>query len=452
MPNDADATSVAENDLDKKLSPNASPTVMEIKTGKARRLNSKPLVFALIVGLVIALTLGLVMISRANRVRAEVARTAQAGRSVAPPTSQEMGAPGNEGGIIPAPTSTADEQTPPPQEEPENKPDDGKTQAPPPTDFAPSRVPDPPRLTDEARKIRDRRFRQLEQAIDGPIQVRIDEDKLHVGGIDGEMERLERQIAALSNSSEQTYEQRLAAINAAAGGGAVEYSTRGDLSRMRQFSGETDWTNPAAVEAPATTHIIRTGSVIPATLIGGINSDLPGQIVGQVSQDVYDTPTGKHILIPQGSRLVGEYSSQVQYGQSRVFAVWQRIIFPDGKALDLGEMPGSSGAGYAGFRDRVNNHYIRIFGSAIMMSAILAGVEMTQEGQNTEQGSNQQRMSDALSEALGNQLGGVMAEMLSKNMNIAPTLESRPGYRFNVMLVKDLEFKRPYRAFDYIEK
>jgi len=183
--------------------------------------------------------------------------------------------------------------------------------------------------------------------------------------------------------------------------------------------------------------------------VGGINSDLPGQIIGQVSQNVYDTPTGKHLLIPQGSRLVGEYSSQVQYGQSRVFAVWQRLIFPDGKALDLGEMPGSSGAGYAGFRDRVNNHYIRIFGSAIMMSAILAGVEMTQNNQDYTQGGNRQRMSDALSEALGNQFGGVMAEMLQKNMNIAPTLEIRPGYRFNVMLVKDLVFSGSYTAFDY---
>jgi type IV secretion system protein VirB10 len=148
---------------------------------------------------------------------------------------------------------------------------------------------------------------------------------------------------------------------------------------------------------------------------------------------------------------VGEYSSEVQYGQSRVFAVWQRIVFPDGAVLALGAMPGSSGAGYAGFSDRVNNHYVRIFGSAIMMSGILAGVSMTQDRQDDTQNGNQQRMSDALSESLGQVLGGVMAEMLSKNMSIAPTLEIRPGYRFNVMLVKDLEFKRPYRAFDYIK-
>lgn len=173
--------------------------------------------------------------------------------------------------------------------------------------------------------------------------------------------------------------------------------------------------------------------------------------VMQISQNVYDTPTGKHLLIPQGARLVGEYSSQVQYGQSRVFAVWQRIIYPDGKALDIGSSPGSSGAGYAGFRDRVNNHYVRIFGSAIMMSAILAGVEMTQNNSNNDS-ENTQRMSDALSESLGQVLGGVIGEMLSKNMSIAPTIEIRPGYRLNVMLVKDLVFPGPYRSFDYVSQ
>ncbi|MDR1744516.1 MAG: conjugal transfer protein TrbI [Planctomycetota bacterium] len=431
-----------------KLSASTSPTAMEIKKAKARRLNSKPMMIGSAIGVFVILIFTVVMISRGNRARAEVAKGAQAGRTAVPPIAGPSEAAGGEGGIINPSPPPAEPQTPP-----KEKPDAKNATPPPSVVVVPApRVPDPlPQLSEEAKKMRDRRMRQFEQAIDAPIQVRIDESKLEASGIDGEMARLERQLATLSNQNTQTYEQRLAAIQAAVNGepDGTDYNTRGDLSRTRQFAGGGDWTNPSAVDAPATKHIIRTGSVIPATLISGINSDLPGQIIGQVSQDVYDTPTGKHILIPQGSRLVGEYSSQVQYGQSRVFVVWQRIIFPDGKALDLGEMPGSSGAGYAGFRDQVNNHYIRTFASAIMMSAILAGVEMTQEQQDTEEGSNQQRMSDALSEALGNQLGGVMAEMLQKNMNIAPTLEIRPGYRFNIMLVKDLEFKSPYRGFDY---
>ncbi|MDR1613584.1 MAG: conjugal transfer protein TrbI, partial [Planctomycetota bacterium] len=315
----------------------------------------------------------------------------------------------------------------------------------------PARPPEPPRISEEARKAREKRLRLVEAALDAPIKVQIEDVKDKPRSIGNDIAEAERRLAALGSGA-GGYAERLAAARAAVEGGtAADYSRRGDLSRMNQFAADGgNWRNPSEVEAPPSLLILRTGSVIPATLVGGINSDLPGQIVGQVAQDVYDTPTGRHILIPQGSRLVGEYSSQIQYGQSRVFAVWQRIIFPDGKALDLGAMPGSSGAGYAGFRDRVNNHYVRIFGSAIMMSAILAGVEMTQNGQDYAQGGNRQRMSDALSESLGQVLGGVMADMLQRNMSIAPTLEIRPGYRLNVMLVKDLAFERPYRGFDYV--
>ncbi|MDR1613097.1 MAG: conjugal transfer protein TrbI, partial [Planctomycetota bacterium] len=316
----------------------------------------------------------------------------------------------------------------------------------------PARPPEPPRISEEARKAREKRLRLVEAALDAPIKVQIEEVKNKPRSVENDIAEAERRLAALGDAA-GGYSERLAAARAAVEGGtaAADYSRRGDLSRMNQFAaGGGDWRNPAEVEAPPSILILRVGSVIPATLVSGINSDLPGQIIGQVSRDVYDTPTGRHILIPQGSRLVGEYSSQIQYGQSRVFAVWRRIVFPDGKALDLGAMPGSSGAGYAGFRDRVNNHYFRIFGSAIMMSAILAGVEMTQNGQDYLQGSDQQRMSDALSESLGQVLGGVMADMLQRNMSIAPTLEIRPGYRLNVMLVKDLEFDRPYKGFDYV--
>ena len=115
---------------------------------------------------------------------------------------------------------------------------------------------------------------------------------------------------------------------------------------------------------PSTPYMLRACFVIPATLISGINSDLPGQIVAQVSQNVYDTPVGRYLLVPQGSRLIGSYDSKVAYGQGRVLVAWQRIVFPDGKALDMGAMPGSDGAGYAGLADKTNNHYLRIFGSA----------------------------------------------------------------------------------------
>ena len=202
------------------------------------------------------------------------------------------------------------------------------------------------------------------------------------------------------------------------------------------------------MQAPRSPYELRAGAVLPATLISGINSDLPGQIMAQVAQDVYDTPTGKHLLIPQGSRLVGTYNNGVVYGQERVLVAWTRIVFPDGKALDIGSMPGTDGGGYAGFADKVNHHYVRLFASAILMSAVTAGVTYSQR-QSDGGDSDRTDASSVLSEALGQQLGQATAQLLAKNLSIAPTIEIRPGYRFNVIVTKDLTFSKPYQSFDY---
>lgn len=209
------------------------------------------------------------------------------------------------------------------------------------------------------------------------------------------------------------------------------------------------WRLDSKVEPPHSPYELRAGFVVSATLISGINSELPGQIVAQTSQNVYDTATGNFLLIPQGSRLVGSYSSDVAYGQGRVLVAWQRIVFPDGKAIDIGAMPGADGAGYSGFHDQVNNYYFRTFASAILMSGITAGITLSQDDSDSDSGSGSQRASDAMSEALGQQLGQVAGQMIAKNMNIAPTLEIRPGYRFNVIVAKDMIFSKPYRSFDY---
>jgi type IV secretion system protein VirB10 len=126
---------------------------------------------------------------------------------------------------------------------------------------------------------------------------------------------------------------------------------------------------------------------------------------------------------------------------------WQRIVFPDGKAMDIGSMPGADSAGYSGLNDQVNNHYFRLFASAFLMSGVTAGISLSQPQQAN--GAATQTASSAMSEALGQQLGQVTAQLIAKNMNIAPTLEIRPGYRFNVITTKDLTFSKPYQAFDY---
>ena len=249
------------------------------------------------------------------------------------------------------------------------------------------------------------------------------------------------QVAGLGSGSSVAGTPRL--LQTAAGG-----NSRNDLGQF-SGSGQVDrWKLDSQPEAPRSAYELRAGFVIPAMMVSGINSDLPGQVIAQVSQDVFDTPTGKFRLIPQGSRLVGNYSSDIAFGQARMFVVWQRIIFPDGKAMDIGAMGGSDSAGYSGFSDQVNNHYFRLFGSAFLLSGVTAGVALSQPN-TTSNNTTSQTASGAMSEALGQQLGQVTAQLIAKNMTIAPTLQIRPGYRFNVMVTKDMSFSKPYESFDY---
>lgn len=269
---------------------------------------------------------------------------------------------------------------------------------------------------------------------------------------------VQRKISsAQSDDPTVAYKQRLQQMKAA---GLLANSTTSDntpptllnFGNSKQNGsienqGSDRWKLDTQLEAPQSAYEIRSGFVIPGTMISGINSDLPGQITAQVSQNVFDTATGKYMLIPQGSRLVGRYSNDVAFGQERVLIAWQRIIFPDGKALDIGNMPGADSAGYSGFNDLVNNHYFKIFGSALLMSAVTAGISLSQERDNDF--GDRITASQAMSEALGQQLGQVTAQLIAKNMNIAPTLEIRPGYRFNIIVTKDMVFSKPYQGFDY---
>ena len=231
-----------------------------------------------------------------------------------------------------------------------------------------------------------------------------------------------------------------------------------DLTGPGQFDAVNPhrWQSNAKIENPSR-FVLRTGSVIPGVLISGVNSELPGTIIAQVSQNVYDTPTGQYLLLPQGSRLVGAYSSNVGYGQDRVFIAWQRIIFPDGRALDMGSQPGTDGGGYAGFSDQVDNHYLRTFGSAILLSAVVGGVSYSQQLAQSVPAANTNLNASAysnnglqqnLSQSLGNVFGNVIAQMIQKNLNVAPTIKIRPGYRFNILVVKDFEMT-PYQDFQY---
>lgn len=215
----------------------------------------------------------------------------------------------------------------------------------------------------------------------------------------------------------------------------------------KRSSGTSEWTLKHS-RTQGSQFELKTGSVIPGIMLSGINSDLPGQLIGQVAQNVYDSATGQYLLIPQGSRMIGVYDSRVVAGQSRVLVAWNRIVFQDGSSITLGSMPGTDMAGYSGFSDQTNNHYLRTFGSAAIMSLISGISAFGSDSFKSDTAQNDKpSLQDELGSALSSELGKSSQRLLQQNLNVQPTLTIRPGYRFNMVVRKDIVFGSPYRPW-----
>lgn len=189
---------------------------------------------------------------------------------------------------------------------------------------------------------------------------------------------------------------------------------------------------------------LKRGSVIPATLITGLNSDLPGRITAQVSQNVYDSATGRRLLVPQGTKLFGRYDSKVSFGQQRVLVVWTDLIFPNGSTLQIGGIAGTDAEGYGGFKDKVDRHLWRTFGSAALVALIGTGIDMSLPESSTL--GTQDTASDAARRNFAESFGRVAEQAISRNMNVQPTIRVRPGYNFNVLVDQDIIFPGPSRS------
>lgn len=228
-----------------------------------------------------------------------------------------------------------------------------------------------------------------------------------------------------------------AANSAAEPAGAVQNmqsSKRAFLTGAADKRGSSD----QRLEDPASPYVVQTGAVIPAALVTGLQSDLPGQITAQVSENVYDSPTGRILLIPQGARLVGEYDSQVTFGQERVLLAWTRLILPNGKSIALERQPGADAAGYAGLQDGVNNHWGKLFQAAMLSTILSVGSEAgTSNSENNLAQAIRQGASQSFSQA-GQQI-------VEHELNIQPTLTIRPGMPVRVMVTHDLVLE-PYRG------
>ena len=186
-------------------------------------------------------------------------------------------------------------------------------------------------------------------------------------------------------------------------------------------------------------YMLFAGSIIPGTMVTGLNSDLPGQIIGQVSQNVYDSLTGKYLLIPQGTRLLGTYNSNTDYLQNRAEIIWTRMILPNGDNMVLPNFNASDNQGYTGVKDKVRSHYARVVWTAILGGLATAGVSAAGADSSDSDYANEARASAA------DKISGIVDKMVDKNLNVQPTLIVRPGFKFNIMIDKDLILK-PYEG------
>lgn len=191
-----------------------------------------------------------------------------------------------------------------------------------------------------------------------------------------------------------------------------------------------------ALQDPVSPYLLMAGTIIPASLITGLNSDLPGRVIAQVTENVYDTPTGRFLLIPQGARVIGAYDSQVSFGQQRALVVWQRIVMPDGSSIVIDNLPATDTAGYAGLEDRVNFHTWRLLKGIALSTLLGVGTELTL-------GDDESDLVKALRGSAQDSANQAGQKLTERNLNVQPTITIRPGWPLRIIVHKDIVL-RPY--------
>lgn len=197
-------------------------------------------------------------------------------------------------------------------------------------------------------------------------------------------------------------------------------------------------TSSDRVQPPASRNVVQAGSVIPAALITGLRSDLPGQITAQVTEAIYDSPTGRILLIPQGARLIGQYDAQVAFGQSRALLVWNRIIMPNGRSIVLERQPGTDPEGYAGLEDKIDNHWGSLFKAALLSTILSVGSEAGTSN-------NQNGLVDAIRRGSSDSISQTGRQVVGRSLNVQPTITIRPGFPVRVIVTRDLVME-PYQG------
>ncbi|GBQ93447.1 conjugal transfer protein TrbI [Gluconacetobacter liquefaciens] len=228
----------------------------------------------------------------------------------------------------------------------------------------------------------------------------------------------------------------LPAPGAPASQGRASTTTGPQAGNLAFLEGQPDraTTSPDRIAPPASPYVLQAGTVIAGALNTKISSDLPGQIVGHVTQNVYDSPTGRYLLIPQGSTLFGAYNSGISFGQQRTQIIWTRLIFPDGESLVLEKLPGGDAIGQSGLSDEVNNHWGQLFKAALVTTLLSVGSEAGTSW-------NENNLMQAIRSGASNGFSMVGNRLIDRSLNVQPTLTDRPGLPFTVILGRDLLLK-----------
>lgn len=207
---------------------------------------------------------------------------------------------------------------------------------------------------------------------------------------------------------------------------------------------DTETTNPHALKSAPSTYAVMAGSIIPASLVTGLNSDLPGATIGQVTENVFDTLTGEHLLIPQGTRLLGKYDSVVAFGQKRALVVWTRLILPNGNSIVIENLPATDVAGYAGLEDEVDFHTWQLLKGVALATLIGVGTQLSI-------GNDESDLVKALRESTQQTTNRAGQRLVERKLDVQPTITVRPGWPLRVIVSKDLVLK-PYQDVQSVAK
>ena len=255
-----------------------------------------------------------------------------------------------------------------------------------------------------------------------------------------EQRRLQEQEAALTSRLFVAQQAGHDMMNAEQGAASAAQGTGLPLTQDRQFafinaSADHRTISAERLASPASPFILQAGAVIPAALVTGIRSDLPGQITAQVTENVFDSPTGRFLLIPQGTRLIGTYDHGVAFGQRRILLVWNRLILPDGKSIVLERLPGADTQGYAGLEDGVDHHWWDLAKAAGLSTLLGVGAELSTD--------NDDRLVQAIQKGAQDTLNDAGQQIIRRELDVAPTLTIRPGFPVRIIVTRDLVLE-PY--------